>query len=337
MQGKRNKIFPIFLLLNIDIAFATNNDTKIKPDLWVKRGRAFGCEERFLAVNYQNEKPVKGACVPIGYDANQSPNNDSATNVYLSFNHQKFLSVDEADKTFTVDVKASAIWEDRRIKTKLKSRDSYIKLVADKDLPKVWLPISVEENLKELTPHYDPILYTELRFFRDNRISTDATVLNFTVEYRAIIYCDFDFQPFPFDIQKCHYHTRARDPDEIQLWLYDGTDDSLHSNTSYNEAGFHATINFVNNTNNVGFDIELKRLMLPYVLQYYLPCSAVVMVSFISFIVPLSAIPGRIGLMVTQFLTLTNIFIHQIVSTKSLPKSTSKNILRLYVNRNITN
>merc|ERR1711963_24103 len=60
-----------------------------------------------------------------------------------------------------------------------------------------------------------------------------------------------------------------------------------------------------------GFNITLKRIIQPYLYQYYFPSIAIVIVSFISFIIPLSAIPGRIVLVVTQFLTLTNIFIHQ--------------------------
>ena len=69
----------------------------------------------------------------------------------------------------------------------------------------------------------------------------------------------------------------------------------------------------VNETETFGFDIEITRPVWPFVYQYYLPCIAVVIASFLSFIVPLSAMPGRIALMVTQFLTLTNIFIHQMV------------------------
>ena len=38
------------------------------------------------------------------------------------------------------------------------------------------------------------------------------------------------------------------------------------------------------------------------------------MIAIISFIIPLSSIPGRVALVVTQFLTLTNIFIHSTVS-----------------------
>ena len=40
---------------------------------------------------------------------------------------------------------------------------------------------------------------------------------------------------------------------------------------------------------------------------------AIVVVAQISFIIPMSAIPGRVALVVTQFLTLTNIFIHEMV------------------------
>ena len=55
--------------------------------------------------------------------------------------------------------------------------------------------------------------------------------------------------------------------------------------------------------------------MLPsFLLKYYAPCAAIVLVSEIGFIIPVTVIPGRVGLLVTQFLTLINIFIHQMVS-----------------------
>ena len=57
--------------------------------------------------------------------------------------------------------------------------------------------------------------------------------------------------------------------------------------------------------------VETKRQISRYVLQYYLPSITIVVASSFSFIIPLSAIPGRVALVVTQFLTLTNIFIHQ--------------------------
>ena len=46
--------------------------------------------------------------------------------------------------------------------------------------------------------------------------------------------------------------------------------------------------------------------------------NAIVVVSIMGFIIPASAIPGRVALLVTQFLTLINLFIYQMVSYPSI-------------------
>ena len=65
------------------------------------------------------------------------------------------------------------------------------------------------------------------------------------------------------------------------------------------------------NDTKFGFTIRMSRRLQPFVMECYLPCIAIVVVSHISFIVPLDALPGRIALLVTLFLTLANICIHQ--------------------------
>ena len=65
--------------------------------------------------------------------------------------------------------------------------------------------------------------------------------------------------------------------------------------------------------NRVGMEITMQRLTTSFFLKYYIPCVAIVLVSEIGFIIPLTAIPGRVALLVTQFLTLTNIFINSMV------------------------
>ena len=293
-------------------------------------GKPYGCDEGFVAVNYQNNKPVKGACAPIGYDTNQSPYPDSATNIYWSFNYLMLLSVDHVENTITLDMKTSTIWEDHRIKITLDNNHSYIKLSPDTKYPNVWLPTAFEfAKVKTLKTNLHPFLYTDLRFFLDKRISSEPTILNITYGGRVTLYCDFEFQEFPFDTQICEVSTVASDPDRLQGWLYD-SDHYLYSSKSYEACGFDVSTYFRNFTGEMGFDLKLKRLILPYMLQYYLPCIAIVLVSFISFIVPLSAMPGRIALMVTQFLTLTNIFIHQIVSFLNSCKILGMWIFKMY-------
>ena len=78
----------------------------------------------------------------------------------------------------------------------------------------------------------------------------------------------------------------------------------------------------------VGFSVRMKRLIRPYMLKYYIPCMAIVLVSEIGFMVPLTAIPGRVALLVTQFLTLINVFIFQMSES---PSSSDLNILGEYL------
>ena len=64
----------------------------------------------------------------------------------------------------------------------------------------------------------------------------------------------------------------------------------------------------------IGLNITTERILRPYLLKYYIPCTTIVIMSQISFVIPLEALPGRVALVVTQFLTLTSLFIQQMVS-----------------------
>lgn len=56
-----------------------------------------------------------------------------------------------------------------------------------------------------------------------------------------------------------------------------------------------------------GFDIVLKRKTRPYMLNIYMPTTALVIISWIAFLIPPDMVPGRMGLLVTVFLVLSNI------------------------------
>ena len=66
-------------------------------------------------------------------------------------------------------------------------------------------------------------------------------------------------------------------------------------------------------SNKIGMNIKIERILSPFLLKYYFPCIGIVLLSSMSFAIPVTAIPGRVGLLVTLFLTLTNLFIHQMV------------------------
>ena len=88
--------------------------------------------------------------------------------------------------------------------------------------------------------------------------------------------------------------------------------------TAYTSGEFNVKIDSVGNfdddgTDQVGFNIILRRLVPKYLWKYYIPCFSIVIVSQISFIIPLSSIPGRVCLVATNFLTLISIFMEQMV------------------------
>ena len=61
--------------------------------------------------------------------------------------------------------------------------------------------------------------------------------------------------------------------------------------------------------------MKLSRHILKYLIIYYLPSGLFVVVSWVSFLIPPEVIPGRMALLITLFLVLTNIF--NIITTNS--------------------
>ncbi len=54
--------------------------------------------------------------------------------------------------------------------------------------------------------------------------------------------------------------------------------------------------------------VHFIRYWLPFVMKYHLPCASIVILVQVSYFIPPTAVPGRIALIVTNFLVLNNIF-----------------------------
>lgn len=57
-----------------------------------------------------------------------------------------------------------------------------------------------------------------------------------------------------------------------------------------------------------GFQIQLVRKRMQYMIQVYLPSLMFVVVSWVSFTIKPEVVPGRMALLVTLFIVLINIF-----------------------------
>lgn len=77
-----------------------------------------------------------------------------------------------------------------------------------------------------------------------------------------------------------------------------------------------------------GFQVQLDRMRMQNIIQVYLPSTMFVMVSWVSFLIKPEVVPGRMALLITLFLVLTNIF-NGVKSTA--PVSKRLNAIDLYL------
>ena len=187
----------------------------------------------------------------------------------------------------------------------------------------IWKPDLYIYNINKHTFTRDDQIYqVALRIVPRNPWDpwnrTDSLVF-WKFEGNVEIYCDFHYYYYPMDNQTCEFRRGTQSPN-YKLIRYKLNDGHLFFDSSYDTGDYEVVaIPFEDNVaprpemRGMGLNIQMRRKVMPFILRYYLPCVAIVLASQVSFVIPLSAIPGRVALVVTQFLTLTNIFIHQMV------------------------
>ena len=228
------------------------------------------------------------------------------------------------------------IWRDERIIASFSGGSSIIMLppTTAEEKQKIWNPLTRIEirNLKERRYVLNPIIWkmglmaSKTANYFWNRKSKMALFPDLTavvwsqIEWRVTISCPFNFSTFPFDENECSFPmmlpfnwnlTISNENRHATSYNADGFEIECHSFGPY--SGYLKVLGFP--WTKFGLNVHVKRHISKYIFEYYLPTITIVMASSVSFIIPLTAIPGRVALVVTQFLTLTNIFIHHMVIT----------------------
>jgi len=279
----------------------------------------------------RNQLLERDVCLMPEYALNEMPKNfkNDMTMVNTYILHVDVLEVDDMKNQITIEILQYMGWKEPRVKANFSTAHNKNKIkVSSKNFKRIWHPdLDIyTKRLKRWKSLYAPILYQEMYIW--NRPNETVHKLSALKAWTATISCKFDFSTFPFDKQVCSFlqfgsssllrlktnclKKRVKlvnKPDGIDVFLTDGG--------SYCEQKKEIMIGLEDQLlwMDIGLNITLERIIQPYLYQYYFPSIAIVVVSQISFMIPLSALPGRVALVVTQFLTLTNIFIHQIVRT----------------------
>ena len=278
---------------------------------WIPSGRLIG----------------KGACVDSNYKPYFVPET-GITRVYSTIEQQVIRNVDAKEETVSIDFTLVMRWQDPNIRTNFTHQDKTIGAITldEKNAFMIWIPDFYIFDLRSFKLHEERTkslkILTEEHFFQFKNISTSRkqrrkTTVELRIEVKTTVYCQFNHGNYPIDTQKCRVKLGSRSLGAI-FKLYDPTK-TFHQITKYEAASFDISITFFDGglddgMNTIGLDITMDRIYEPFIWKYYVPCTAIVLVSGLSFTIPLSAIPGRVALLVTQFLSLINLFIFQMVS-----------------------
>ena len=262
------------------------------------------------------EPLLENICV-TGNHSNGMPDEENEIDVLIVYTKYMVVALNEPRNTISLDVTQAIQWHDPRI---MATKNMSFPM---KKIGRIWIPYPgdmVTYDLQEEKSLYHPNQF--------KKVLVEVTEHNDTWfaawrKWRVTIFCKYNLSSFPFDTQTCKFRQQGAQ-DNLYLILFDlgemeaeGTEldeDEKPDPTSYAAAGFDVTINVVGAYDHenyaappkaVGFDIILKRFVNPYVFEYYLPSFAIVIVSQISFTIPISSIPGRVALIATNFLTLT--------------------------------
>ena len=283
-------------------------------------------------------KIIKNVCISDDYNVVEPPN--YPTQVSNFFADSRLLDVDERKSEITMKLIMFSLWEDRRIKVHLTNERKTIPLPPiTQTKQEIWHPFLflMIQDMKEISHIFSPLIMKNVMIgsgeWANNFLFTDQRkefphdsflivgMLNMKVKFS----CNFDFKYYPFDNQTCSLRIITNG---INGTLYERPEHNLSFMPMLqpNFNGFYLDQTLVNNhpeynpltrktTSTFGIDLEMKRETGMYFYQYFIPVMAIVIISFFSFIIPLSTLPARVAIVVTQFLTLTNIFIHEMVSS----------------------
>ena len=272
---------------------------------------------------------MKGVFISTDYDPEVSPK-DSLTSVSYEIRNFKVEEMNELKKQLTVHLRVRGTWIDSRITANFSGTDNNIILLEKKFHPLLWTPyknIFIDFMISRKNTYHD----TNIRFFKMcpseswvfGRYPPNTLILSAEIDQRVVISCSksIEYMNFPYDSNQCKFVVRSEYANATLGFITQNAREKFFRpqelsgfrvlNSKIIQPTLESTRGNEFQYTRFGVEIRLERIFEIYIYEYYLPCLLIVLASNLSFIIPLSALPARVGLVVTLFLTLTNMFIYE--------------------------
>ena len=263
---------------------------------------------------------TRDICLRHNYDVTHSE--EALKEIHTNITVKGIREINDKKRFMVVDVKIVFTWHDGGIiRNKSSKSDPQIRprteiQLVGRQVGEIWKPEIYIYNLSkfDMLKVSDPISRVSVVRMKNSDIHEDNdTMVKHILEGTASVYCSFEHNDYPMDHQTCQLQISS-EICNADFLLHSG---EIVFGAEYS-SDFDMEIEFYNEHlirdckgRVVGVRVKMRRLVLPFFMKYCLPSVSIVIVSGISFIIPLNSLPARVALLVTQFLTLTNIFIHQ--------------------------
>ena len=284
--------------------------------------------------NYQKHLACKEGhpsafCIPQTYNRDIGPwEYRHLTNMSLPwlFTMEIYMydvqEIDDEKLTITFEVNFKIKWMEPRSQTNVSSdtwrngsimidREEHY-LIPLENMADLWIPAFELHHLE---------LYQPQKVLKETaNLRINATkFIRYIAKVKIVLNCQMIFDSFPFDSHTCRHQVGSYNyPKEI----WDCTS-SVHLDASQQRnLQYHIEISDLprsermidealsgNTWATCGFKIDLRRKKSQIFIQVYLTSGLLVVIAWVSFIIPPEVVPGRMGLLVTVFLMLITIFI----------------------------
>ena len=287
-------------------------------------------------------------CLPSDYDKNVPPwRYRGLENLTLPWYYNFFFNlfevqeIHEFDRTLTIDMYFGLLWIEPRLKINGTAIEKDIEGhtveynvgrfigIPLNNLEDLWLPDLEIYGLRS----FDTT--SVLKPMASLKINKDK-VLRYVVRVRTALSCQMDFHLYPFDSHECVFRAGSfyQHQDVVKCTSNFGHDPEHQRNLEYkiiitNLSSHEKTFEYIGvNWAYCGFKILLERTLTQILFQVYFTSALLVIVTWVSFILNPNNVPGRMGLLVTAFLTLINIFIGV---RNSSPPSSGLNAISIFL------
>uniref|UniRef100_A0A671PM85 Gamma-aminobutyric acid receptor subunit gamma-3 n=1 Tax=Sinocyclocheilus anshuiensis TaxID=1608454 RepID=A0A671PM85_9TELE len=236
--------------------------------------------------------------------------------------------VDPINMEYTIDIFFAQTWYDSRLKF-----NSSMKLLMlnSNMVGKIWIPDTFFRNSRKSDAHWITTPNRLLRLWSNGRVMYTLRLTinaecylklhNFPMDEHS---CPLEFSSYGYPKNEIQYRWQRRSVEvaDQRYWrLYQFAFVGLRntSDVAHTQSGEYVVMTIF---------FDLSRRMGYFTIQTYIPCSMIVVLSWVSFWINKDAVPARTSLGITTVLTMTTL---STISRKSLPKVSYVTAMDLFV------